>query len=476
MLIKYVPPELSVRPESFGARGDGVNNDAPACQAAIDEAAAGCGLVQFTPGRNYKLNSGLVIDTDNQIVMAHGAKFTINFAGVGITIGRVAGGLSQRNCQWYGGWIDRTTDFTSGNIGMRLLNLGHSAVYDLKIFGFEKGLELLGDGDGTRYVTCVPAEIGYCKYGIALIARNAGGYCNSNTFMGNARVGYYSGQPNSAGGYALYLNREVTSENILNQNQFYGLSLEDAMSTGKPSGAIYANCTSCLFHNLSYDGFASPKIEGDLTDFSQNHFIGGDSLLEAATDINLPAGNNPRAMHYEGPRSTMIVGGATNNPCLILRECADGSQAIVELRNTDGVPYLRMRAIGGISQKAFGVFGQWDGAVFTGSKTWQPTEIGQAAGTIRAGKAATTIVTITAPGGATGAAPQGDPCLVGFTQDIGLGAGKDEQGLIWSAQIASDLAGGNNRARVVAFNPGPLDITGIPSGTVKVHARQATIG
>lgn len=469
-------PQVEVLVEDFGAAGNGTTNDAAAIQRAIDK-AGDSGTVRFMPKKNYLLNSGLTFPYDNQVVIAEGAQFTVNFSGVGITIGREyeVGEPAQRHVTWHGGRIIRSShNFSSGNIGMRLLNLGHSHIGGFKIFGFEKGLELLGDGAGTQYNVLTLAEIGYCKHGIALIARNSG-WANGNSFFGSGRVGYYENQPNATGGYALYLNREETSIYVVNQNQFYGLALENGMSFNKPAGAIYANCDNCLFSGLRYEGFDSPKINGDTPDFNSCDIHGGAELLNPSQDISLPtATDDPRVVFYHGERAVYWCGGTADDPLFVLRERNSGANPLLELRNTDNTAYTQFRGAGGMRQQVNEVWGWWEGPGFGGSKTWQPTEAGQTAGTIRAGKHACTIVTLTASVGATGSAVPGDKCTVGFTADIGQGAGKDEGGLMWSAQVASDLGDGFNRARVIAFNPTGTDITGIASGTLSVFAKKVS--
>ncbi|MBX9790181.1 MAG: glycoside hydrolase family 55 protein [Pirellulales bacterium] len=480
--IPRLLPALAVRPEDYGARGDDTNDDAAAIQAASNNAGVG-GAVQFSPGRTYRINSTVEVQSNFQTWLAMGATIKRYGNGVAVRVGKSAPANAQDKV-WHftgqGGYILReSSDFTAGNVGLEMLNVNMSAWYDFVIRGFEIGLHVLGDGGasnylmGSQYNSFVPKEIGYCKFGIYLRAKR-NGWANGNDFFGGGRVGYYSNQPNSTGGYALYLNREsATSSHVINQNQFYALCLENGLTSGKPSGAVYPNCLDCTFHGLRYEGFDSPKINLDLPDCGGCSFAAGNELMEAATDFIFPATTDPpKDVWIHSYRSIYFCGGTATSPGLTLQERNSGSNPLLRLRNTNQAINWEARAAGGHRNYVNGFPAAWEGALWLGQKTWQPTEAGQAAGTIRAGKHACTIVDIQPPSG-TALARKGDPVCVGFNADIGQGTNKDEGGLIWSGQVASDLGGGFNKVRVVAFNPTATDITGIASGTLTVYAKQA---
>lgn len=82
-------PLTNVRDPRYGATCDGVTNDSPAVQSAIDasQATGGMGVVYFPPGSvRYLLNTGLTIDVTKAPVMFLGAgKFAsiLRYAGVG---------------------------------------------------------------------------------------------------------------------------------------------------------------------------------------------------------------------------------------------------------------------------------------------------------------------------------------------------------------------------------------------------------
>ena len=457
--VQRIAPVLDFFVDNYGAAGDGTANDAAAIQRCID-AAGVSGVVRFTPKKTYKINSGISFPYNSQVVLAYGAQITVNFAGVGVTLGRANdGGETTRNIQWRGGRIIRSSnDFTAGNVGLRCLNLAHSSVFDTKIFGFEKGLELLGDGQGTQYNTFVPAEVGYCKYGIYMVARNSG-WVNSNWFGGSGRIGYYSNQPSSTGGYAIYLDREVTSVNILNHNVFLGLSLENAMASNKPTGAIRANCQDCVFDNLRYEGFDTPKINCDFDDCEGNSFDGGTEILEPGVDFTLRSDNPSSQLIWIRHRNSLFfAGGGESEVMLRLKNAGDTTDTVLSILQSTGIERHALRADGYHIQRTAGNAGAGQGAIFTGTGT-------NDFGTINANAAKTYDIQPAGLGGAGTNASLGRP-----GDPVTVGASPHVAGIIYSGQVTADFS----TVRVTAYN-----YTGAPiavgSVTLKVKVDQFTI-
>src|ERR1700682_1674479 len=65
-------PSSTVSVKGFGAKGDGVTNDQPAIQAAIESLAATGGTV-YVPAGDYRLGDSIVIDHDNITLTGQGA-------------------------------------------------------------------------------------------------------------------------------------------------------------------------------------------------------------------------------------------------------------------------------------------------------------------------------------------------------------------------------------------------------------------
>lgn len=464
--VPRTPPVLERLVEDFGATGNGVTDDAPAIQAAINKAGAR-GVVKFTPGKTYKLNSGLTVIYDEQTWICYGARFVVNFSGVGITIG-IANPSSQTNKVWkfhgYGGEIRRVShDFTAGNIGLRFLNTNMSGWDGIRIRGFEKGLELLGDGYsldsdhglGQQYGTFSIDEIGYCKYPIALIARN-NAWCNGNYIHGGGRVGYYTDGPDPAGGYAIYMDRDVaTTINVINQNTFVGLAFEDAGA--RAAGLVRMMCQDCLFLGLRSEGFVSPAINNNNNDQDGNIWLGGTELEEPDTDI----------LHYSGGVKSFFLlqhrslyaalGGAADNKGMVLRNRGDSLGKTLSLQSGDGTERIVLRSDGRISKTTATAIGKYEGASFGGTKSWNP-------GTILANSTATTTVTISGAAGTGGAAISSNPCIAALSNW--------KPGLSVTAHIDPAQTAGFNTAVVLVKNETGSDIVVADGGTITVHVHQ----
>ncbi len=450
---------IGVRPESFGALGNGVANDSPAIQAAINAAGA-YGIVQFTPDKTYRLASTVNVLFDGQTWLCHSANFLANFPGVAIRIGKLnpTNGTDKIwHFRGFGGRVTRTTDWTPGNTAIQFVNTNMSGWEHFTIRGFHKGVELLGDGGATnvfigqQYGLFTPDEIGYCFYPIAIIARN-NGWANASTWRGG-RVGYYSDGPNASDAYAIYMDLEATSAQVINQHQFYGLCLEDAMSSNKPAGSINLNCWQCVFDGLRYEGFNSPHINANHPLSAYNQFRGGSQLGDPNTAVSYPAG--PRAGCFLGDNGNLLAGDGTNVPILRLQECVSGNNSAFMVSDQLKVDRFRLKGNGWWSSKVSTLWGQDVGPVYTGSKEHD-------FGNLANGASASTTVTTTGPGGLLGFADVGDWAI---------------------ATLSSYQAGVQLTANVTALNTVTVTITNnsggaldLASGTLKVMVQKATVG
>ncbi|MBX9788005.1 MAG: glycoside hydrolase family 55 protein [Pirellulales bacterium] len=440
-------PQPGVYVEHYGAAGDGASDDTAALQKSIDTAGHG-GLVRFSPGRTYLITHPLHVPYDNHTWFLHGATIQVAFPGVGITFGSPL--VSNEGICVYGGTVRRDIDWTQGNVGVRFVNTNYSAYYDFEISGFEHGLELIGENNfGNAYFTGVPRRIGSCRFALYLFAHRKG-WVNENVFLGGGRLGYYSSDPDASGAALVALTRNTDKSspdytaNELNNNKFYGLCLENGQPAGrKPLYAIFANCQSCLFSHLRYEGFDDPFIDANTADFVQggNVFDGGIGLTRPLANMRLPA--QAAAFRFYGSQANWVGGGSQPEPLWTWSEVHSSTDVSVRLRSTG-------------NNDVFQIYGDGRMAIGTGGAKYgrllQGTLAGHDFGSVPSQGFATAQVAV--PG-----AQLGDVARVAFTQPLPPGA-------ILTAQITAA-----NQATATLVN---LTAAGLrlPAGDLHVDAQQ----
>lgn len=138
--------------QGYGAKADGVANDAPAIQAAIDAAtAAGGGIVYLPPG-TYLCNQTLLLDRSTNasrvsLVGSGSGSATLKYSGSG-TLLNVIGSNSTVNDDYLSYQIISglklvTTSIVQG-IAVSLYKLALIRLVDLWITGFDTGLYMNG--------------------------------------------------------------------------------------------------------------------------------------------------------------------------------------------------------------------------------------------------------------------------------------------------------------------------------------------
>lgn len=233
----------------FGAKGDGVTDDYSAIQAAINAAVnAGGGIVFFPPGGTYLVNIGLVIDGDNIYLFGKGAtllfdgsnSIAVDFCKSGSYI--FNGGIDGLNIQKVSEeWA------TDTSIGLRLYNVQEGFLTDFSVQDFTTGLKLEGNGQGCVHNQINIRRLFNNKTNLHLVASN-NGWCNENIFIG----GRFSYSSDRVGGYTGTTNIKIDyyAEKPINNNKFFGCSLESASSDTK---AIYCEGAFNFFYGCRYE-------------------------------------------------------------------------------------------------------------------------------------------------------------------------------------------------------------------------------
>jgi len=179
-----------VNVKGFGAKGDGVTDDA----AAINTAATYCRnnnkLLYFPKtGNSYLINSQIDLRDISVIMEDLQLGVSVNFAGTGILAGTTASSWFQGRLKLK---VKREKDWTAGNIGIHLTNC-RNCIMNLSADGFEKGIVLEGeDGKGFVYNEIHLGKILSCKYGLYLTTSGTG-WINENLFCNGFWANAYEG-------------------------------------------------------------------------------------------------------------------------------------------------------------------------------------------------------------------------------------------------------------------------------------------
>ena len=143
-------------PEDYGAKGDGVTDDADAIQNCIADAEATKKAIYFSGGKVYKCSKTLTINTPIQMTGATTNSATIlseaatafeiicNLESVATTLNLSIGNLIFKSAAW-----TENTAPTIDNIAIKFNNswLMYMQLKNLQFFGYNKCFYFYGYGD-----------------------------------------------------------------------------------------------------------------------------------------------------------------------------------------------------------------------------------------------------------------------------------------------------------------------------------------
>jgi hypothetical protein len=227
----------------------------------------------------------------------------------------------------------------------------------INLSGSPSGTHTVGDAFtfGTQYGHLVPRHIVSNFYGIHCTCRN-GGWCNENAFFGAGRIGNYGNEEDDQSlGFMINLGRAELTPHLVNNNKFYGLSLENAVPEGSPRPkAINCNAAFTLFDFCRYEGFDDDFIVTSGADFGfgGNNFRGGVYLTSPDDCLSSP--NTGRytfdgynaSVHGQGTLQLGIGNdlsakfGIYNNSAaqkgIVLKQPASATVPAIEVQNASG--------------------------------------------------------------------------------------------------------------------------------------------
>ncbi|MCL4368171.1 MAG: hypothetical protein M1337_03210, partial [Actinobacteria bacterium] len=309
----------------YGAKGDGVTNDAPAIQQAIDAAAAAGGTVSI-PSGTYLVNSTLnlrsgssVVGTAGQTVLTMPAKSSTTFILSGTSLANVT----------LDGLTLRASAYTDNVSGVYLVGAKNSQARNLRFENLVYGLKLGSGPIGSGWVVD------------NIVARNTrtplyASHITDSTFS-NMDL---EGAGTNTLDHAIYLNEQmqrVTFTNLtLTKGAGYALQLYIS-SGGTSSGLTFTNVTLDAsngryplvigggWSNVTFNGVTMKSARTDQADakvYGISNLLmngisasGGSALIEGSGDgVTLENGN------YDGPRinastiTNLVVQNVTLGP------------------------------------------------------------------------------------------------------------------------------------------------------------------
>ena len=241
--LKYITPEM------FGAKGDGVTDDAAAIQACLDEYAS---LNSSGPAirglGSYKITQPIVINTSTSNIYFRTIIYTGNDCAVIMT-------GEYNNVRF-----DRIYAYNSTGAGFRLkttstkdasynqINLG-------VVYAYANGIEIINDYGASDlgfkqiyynrfYVQYLHSRYGNCFY---LSGETSNSQIGENSFWGK-RLG-------NSNGYAIY----VESSKAFTSCRFYEFCIESASKNGVFGGVTLINCRTTEMMD-QYDGTGTTGI------------------------------------------------------------------------------------------------------------------------------------------------------------------------------------------------------------------------
>lgn len=226
----YAYPPGDVR--RYGADPTGASDSTTAIQNACDQAVQIGGIPPYALGGTFLLDGSqkLAIKTSCDF---SAATFNIDNApaiGIEVSTGSAA---NPTDYLWNVDVhlptvvnLDKpATGWAAQGTGVRIVNVQNSRIYCKRITGFNVGLYLDAYSQGCAYNEIHIENQYNNKINICCAPGNTTGYVNENVFIGGA-CAHISGEGTNITSVRHVLLQHFASGNVVNNNRFYGISLE----------------------------------------------------------------------------------------------------------------------------------------------------------------------------------------------------------------------------------------------------------
>jgi hypothetical protein len=315
--------------KDFGALGDGTTDDTAAFTAAIAAMVEGDCLV--IPKGTFKITNVVFNAPDRCGILCFG-KLQSAATGVAFTIGPSSGsefriGYNIKNLKVF----STTIDHTSGRVGIKIRNVYGSYIDLRHVFGFETGVLCYGDGYGVSYNEIHFGYIVDNKYSCKLSA-SATGWTNENCFHSGELT--WSSAQDTDGWRHIWIDN---CTNAVNNNKFFGCSLETVATTGDNSPlAIGVLCEG--YENHFY-GLRYEMDSGQVPIYFTANSIGNVVLYGFGLEDGfngLKIGDDGSYNHVFTQNQVKISGNSTLHPVMRVHNGNGDTKAVIGVYDSIG--------------------------------------------------------------------------------------------------------------------------------------------
>jgi hypothetical protein len=339
----------AVNVKAFGAIGDGSTDDTDAIQDAIDYAKTLDFPTIVFPHGEYKTTDTLEFDVPNgTTILFSGKIWSTVSAKPAVRLGSTGIVNSTVKLNVTGLKVERTTTdmdvggTTSNSIGIALTNIAQSCIDIRECAGFTDGVICYGTAvnGGFSYNEVHLGRLHDNKRNFRINASGVG-YCNENSFFGGS-FNHSSNYPNYTGTVNLQLDHNTDSTNWLNNNRFFGPSME-ANST-LSTAAIINGDSNLIFHPRLEQGAGTTVEEkainqaAYLIQFTTNaRYCGVMGLGFGVSLSNID--DSGLGNYYEGRDGMVrksVAGTGAAESVFALQSTVSAAAKLVSLRDTGG--------------------------------------------------------------------------------------------------------------------------------------------
>jgi len=264
--------------KAFGAIGDGMNDDAPGIQAAINAMASQGGTIYFPPGI-YKTTAPIRVAERDLTLYGDAATILADHDGIALDLNPTSNWLFDVSILGKLNIQKKNVDNSLGSIGIRMRNSYHGVFKGFTVQDFHYGVLMIGDGAGCVYNLLEPRQMRNNYVQMKLTTIN-GGWCNQNTCIGGR---WWHVSNSIPGAMHIHLANEGYPNN---GNMFLHISAEAITSDPK-----VVQCDGC-FYNTFIDFRTEGSLKWEFDTSSSYNMVHGGTYVNVTNITDDGTGNN----------------------------------------------------------------------------------------------------------------------------------------------------------------------------------------